>query len=203
VDEGGATESTGLARIPGEIIVNISARLIPLPLIAALGACATVPSGPSVAVLPAPTKNFEQFRDDDAICRHYAETSAGYAGQAGTDSAARSAAVGTVLGAITGALIGAASGNPGSGAAIGAGGGLIVGSAYGTDAYRWSANAVQDRYDIAYMQCMYTKGNQVPMPAEYRMSLSDYQSPPPASEGSDYPPPPPPGPPPAPPPDAR
>jgi len=172
--------------------MNISAKVLPLPLIAVLSACATVPTGPSVAVLPGANKTFEQFREDNVICQHYAQETVGRtAGQAASDSAVKSAALGTVLGAAAGALIGAATGDPGTGAAAGAGGGLLLGGAYGADAYGRSAYTVQSRYDIAYMQCMYTKGNQVPMPAEYRLSSPAYQSPPP---------PPPPGPPPPPPP---
>jgi hypothetical protein len=57
-----------------------------------LGGCASIPSDPSVMVLPGTGKTFEQFQTDDAVCRH----------------------------------------------------------------------SVQGRYDIAYRQCMYAKGNQVP-----------------------------------------
>lgn len=178
-------------------------KLLPLPALAVLSACATVPTGPSVAVLPGANKNFEQFRGDDVVCQHYANEQVGQtAGQAASDSAAKSAAVSTALGAAAGALFGAASGHPGAGAAIGAGGGLLVGGAYGSEAYGRSAYTVQDRYDIAYMQCMYTKDHQVPMPSEYRTSTPAYQAPPPPPQGAYTPPPPPPGPPPAPPPDA-
>ncbi|MGZ5008495.1 MAG: hypothetical protein ACXWFI_12720 [Methylobacter sp.] len=34
-----------------------------------LGACSTTPSGPSVLVLPAADKNFDQFHNDDLQCR--------------------------------------------------------------------------------------------------------------------------------------
>ena len=33
-----------------------------------LGACATLPSGPSVMALPGAQKTFEQFRADDVLC---------------------------------------------------------------------------------------------------------------------------------------
>ncbi len=42
-----------------------------VPMVAASG-CATVPSGPSVLVLPGPGKTFEQFQADDAFCRQWA-----------------------------------------------------------------------------------------------------------------------------------
>ena len=37
-----------------------------------LAGCATVPMGPSVRVMPAPGKSFEQFQVDDAVCRQWA-----------------------------------------------------------------------------------------------------------------------------------
>src|SRR5689334_18709098 len=35
----------------------------------ALGGCATPPQGPSVAVMPAPNKPFDQFQADQATCK--------------------------------------------------------------------------------------------------------------------------------------
>ena len=84
------------------------------------------------------------------------------AASAAEDNAVRSAAVGTALGATAGAIIGSASGEPGSGAAIGAGTGLLIGSAAGSDGMYGSSYQMQRSYDIAYMQCMYAKGNQLP-----------------------------------------
>jgi hypothetical protein len=76
-----------------------------------LGACATIPSGPSVMVLPGAQKTFEQFREDDALCQFYARQAVG--GQTPTqtamDSGTKSAVAGTAVGAAAGALIGAAS----------------------------------------------------------------------------------------------
>jgi hypothetical protein len=175
-------------------------RFVMLPLlvmVAVLSACATMPTGPSVMVLPGEGKSFDQFRTDDAVCRQFAyEQVGGMAGQqAAQDSAVRSAAAGTALGAVAGAVIGSASGHMGTGAAIGAGTGLLLGSAAGSGYAESSYYAVQRRYDYAYLQCMYAKGNQVP---GYRRSTrsrglapagrSYYPPPPP----EDYPPPPPP-----------
>ncbi len=39
----------------------------------ALGGCATPPQGPSVAVMPAPNKPFDQFQADQATCKQYAD----------------------------------------------------------------------------------------------------------------------------------
>lgn len=58
-----------------------------------LGACASVPSGPSVLVLPGSNKSFEQFRADEQDCRQYASSQLGGTtpDQAAVDSAAKSA----------------------------------------------------------------------------------------------------------------
>jgi hypothetical protein len=40
--------------------------------------------------------------------------------------------------------------------------GLILGSVAGVNAGNLSTMAMQRRYDIAYQQCMYAKGNQIP-----------------------------------------
>jgi hypothetical protein len=153
-----------------------------LILVPLLGACATVPTGPSVMVLPGGGKSFEQFQGDDAMCRQWAYQQTGTTpGQAAAESGITSAMVGTVLGAAAGAAIGAAAGNPALGAAAGAGGGLLFGSAGGVGASQYSAAQAQQRYDIAYQQCMYTKGNQIPgvMRGAYRRGPAGAPPPPP------------------------
>ena len=138
--------------------------LIVAPLALALGACATVPTGPSVMVLPGSTKTFEQFQVDDAACRQWAGQQTGTtAGKASTGSTATGAVVGTAVGAAAGAAIGAAAGNPGAGAAIGAGTGLLGGTAIGAGQAQGAYHSVQQRYNMAFMQCMYAKGNQIPV----------------------------------------
>jgi len=109
------------------------------------------------------------------------------------DSGTASAVAGTAIGAAAGALIGAAAGEPAGGTAIGAGSGLLLGGAGGTGTYESSAYALQNRYDITYVQCMYAKGNQVPVPAAYRDAFSRYQPPPPLPNSGAPPPPAPPG----------
>ena len=140
-----------------------------LVLMIMLAACATFPTGPSVMSLPGTGKNFDQFRTDDAICRQYAyEQVGGLTGQqAGQDAAVKSAVVGTVLGAAAGAVIGSATGDMGAGAAIGAGSGLVLGSASGSGYASASYYENQRRYDYAYLQCMYAKGNRVPVYGEF------------------------------------
>ncbi len=125
--------------------------------------CASLPTGPSVRVMPAPGKTWEQFQADDAVCRNWSARQTGLSPQqaAGQDTVT-GAAVGSVIGAGVGAVLGAASGNPGAGAAIGAGSGLLLGTAAGANAGELSGWEAQQRYDIAYEQCMYARGNQVP-----------------------------------------
>lgn len=156
-------------------------------------ACASLPPGPSVMVLPGSTKGFDEFAADDAVCRDWAGRQVGTTTQqASTESGVTAAAIATGVGAAAGAAIGGAVGEAGAGAAIGAGSGLLLGSAAGADQAAWAAGGVQQRYDGAYLQCMYAKGNQIPVAAD--SGVSSLRAP--------TPPPPPPGPPPPPPPDA-
>ena len=152
--------------------------------------CVTMPVGPSVLVLPGPGKSFENFQTDDYVCRRWAEQQIGMTAQeTANENTVTGAAVGTAIGAGTGALLGAATGHAGAGAAIGAGSGLLVGTAAGAGSgqeYGWQA---QQRYDYAYVQCMYSKGNEVPGTVhQYRIRRS-YPPPPPSSVPPDYVPP--------------
>jgi Glycine-zipper domain len=153
-----------------------------------LSACTIVPTGPNVLVLPAPGKPLEIFQTDEVACRQYAQEKIGVVPEeAATQSAVTSAAIGTAVGAAAGAVLGAAAGNAGVGAAIGAGSGLLVGGASGAQASAASGATLQSRYDVAYIQCMYSRGNHVPGIVT-------------APAPRFTPPPPPPGPPPLPPP---
>ncbi len=162
-------------------------RISPL-LIGALllGACVSMPKGPSVMVLPGSGKSFDQFRYDDVECRNFAEFQVG--GKSSEDIAAESAAKSAVVGTAIGAAAGAALGGR-SGAAAGAGGGLLLGSAAGAGAGETSAYGLQRRYDYAYIQCMYAKGHKVPVSGRLTSSA-------PAAPSYAPPPPPPPPPPP-------
>ena len=129
-----------------------------------LGGCAsTGPATPSVAVMPARGVSYQAFQRDDDFCQMNAQRAVGYQspGEAANDSAVKSAVIGTGLGALAGAAIGSASGNLGSGAAIGAGTGLLAGAIVGSNNARESGGAVQGRYDLAYAQCMRTRGHDV------------------------------------------
>ncbi|HEU4368622.1 MAG TPA: glycine zipper family protein [Methylomirabilota bacterium] len=176
--------------------------------------CATIPSGPSVMVLPGTGKPFNQFQVDDASCRQFAAQQAGTTTErAGVDNTVAGAAIGTLLGAAAGAAIGAVAGSPATGAAVGAGVGLLGGTAVGTGNAQTAQVSVQRRYDAAYVQCMYAKGNQVPVArgSQLPYTQSGVAPPPPPPPPAATPPPPPPagtpppppGPPPPPPPSSR
>ena len=138
-------------------IVSVAAGLL-------MTACATVPTGPSVMVLPANGKSFEQFQADDAVCRQWSLQQVGVTTkQTLVGNTVGGAAIGTAVGAAAGAAIGAAAGSPATGAAVGAGAGLLGGTAIGASAGSSGQDTVQRRYDMTYMQCMYAQGNQVPV----------------------------------------
>lgn len=153
-----------------------------------LGACTTLPpNGPSVMVLPGTGKTFDQFRFDDNDCRLYSSQQTGATpDSAAVDSGARSAVVGTLLGAAAGAAI-----NGGRGASVGAGTGLLLGGSAGAGASNASAHGVQQRYDVAYTQCMYAKGHRVPVSGQMmtQPGSSGGYAPPPPQSGSPPPPP--------------
>jgi len=149
-----------------------------------LAGCATLPTGPSVMVLPAPGKPFEQFQADDAACRQWATAQVGPPGAPVNQNAVAGGAIGTLVGAGLGAAIGAAAGAPGIGAAIGAGSGLLMGSATGANADQAAGWSAQQRYDAAYQQCMYAKGNQIPGAAQRVHYRTTPPPPPPPGYGA-------------------
>ncbi|MFA5912545.1 MAG: YMGG-like glycine zipper-containing protein [Burkholderiales bacterium] len=168
-------------------------RISPLAALLLLGACTTIPTGPSVMVMPGSGKNFDQFRNDDAVCRQFALDQIG--GASANDAAVASGVKSAAAGAAVGALAGAAMGGR-DGAGVGAGVGLLAGSAAGSNAAQATGYGSQRRYDNAYIQCMYAKGERVPVSGQ--MAPAPAYSP--AAPSIGYPPPPPPGYPPPPPP---
>ena len=125
--------------------------------------CATMPAGPSVMVLPEPGKPFEVFRSDDEVCRQWALQQIEVPpDEIVNKNLAGGAAIGTVMGTALGAAMGASSGETGTGALIGAGSGLIAGTAMASGPAYAAGSEAQRRYDNAYQQCMYAKGNQIP-----------------------------------------
>lgn len=174
-------------------------RLSPLVALLMLGACTTIPTGPSVMAMPGSGKSFDQFRGDDADCKQFAlgQVGGATANETAVESGVKSAAVGAAVGALAGAAMG---GHEGAG--IGAGVGLLAGSAVGAGAGQASGYASQRRYDHAYIQCMYAKGDRVPVSGRMMPALARAPDPPPPATAY-APPPPPPGYPPPPPGAAR
>ena len=137
-----------------------------------LTGCATNPTGPMVRVMPAPNKPFEVFAQEQTDCEHYASDQV-----VGGAQAANNRALGaTALGAVLGLGIGAATGS-GRAATVGAATGGAIGVAAGANQSSYAGYGVQRRYDIAYSQCMYAKGNYVPG----MMAAAPPPSPPPRS----------------------
>jgi len=128
----------------------------------ALAGCVTVPQGPTVAVMPGAGKSLDQFHADASVCQQYAQSAIAGGSRAAQDTAAANAVGGAAVGAAVGALLGAASGQASAGAALGAGTGLLFGGAAAGNSGAVSSYSLQRQFDIAYMQCMYTRGNQVP-----------------------------------------
>ena len=138
-------------------------KIAPLVVLLLVGGCATLPTGPSVNVLPAQGKSFDTFRTEDAACRQWAEQRLGTSSQDNYDqNVATGAVAGTAVGAGVGAALGSASGHAGAGALIGAASGLLMGTAAGSSSGQVYGREAQRRYDNAYVQCMYSYGNQVP-----------------------------------------
>lgn len=162
-----------------------SAAMLTLAGALLLTGCATVPTGPSVLVLPGKGKSFAQFQADNATCRRYASEQIGgtSAQRAANQQTLRSAGAGALLGGALGAALG-----DGRGAAVGAASGALFGAAASGGGYP-AAQSAQVRYDHAYEQCMYAKGNRIPVAQRsaygrryYRHWHRAYYPPPPPPE---------------------
>jgi hypothetical protein len=132
---------------------HAAALLVPV----LLAACASEPIGPTVGVMPAPGKPFDVFQSDQALCRQYATSETQGGAQQANNRQVGTAVIGTLLGAGLGAAVGG-----GHGAAIGAGAGALGGTAVGAGPAGQAQGSLQQRYNLAYSQCMYSRGNQVP-----------------------------------------
>jgi hypothetical protein len=149
--------------------------------------------------LPGTGKSFNQFLFDEADCKHYASAQIGVraTNEPGTGNGNETAA------------------SSGVSAPVRAESELLVGSMVEGDMGASGGLNLQQRYDLAYYQCMYAKGHRIPVSGDLEYSrqlIKDKDSnhaPLPApsrtislpSDGSFVPPPPPHGHPPPPPPD--
>ncbi|AIY42774.1 Proline-rich region [Collimonas arenae] len=158
--------------------MNTTTKVFAVSMAVLLSGCVTAPTGPNVMALPGAGKSYDQFRNDENVCRSEAQNRIGpYAPQAAANNAAGTAAAGTLIGAAAGALIGAATGRAGAGAAIGGGVGLMAGSSVAGDSANRSSYGMQREYNNVYTQCMYAKGNQVPVSGGYANSRRQYAPP--------------------------
>ncbi|MGB2882472.1 MAG: hypothetical protein WBC08_12000 [Rhodoferax sp.] len=182
-----------------QALLRWNAVLAGLCVTAGLAGCVSAPQGPRVAIMPAPGKPLDLFAAEDQYCRDYARQSLG------PDTRGQAAVGSAVLGTLLGAAIGSATSTRRyNNTAAGAATGLLMGTAIGAGNSADEGRSAQQRYDIAYSQCMATKNNPpsrnyyrqpAPVPVAPAYQPGSYPPPPPGS-----PPPPPPGMPPPPPP---
>lgn len=154
-------------------MTNAKKTIAGLTLMALLSSCATPPIGPTVQVMPAPGKPFELFAQEEGACKAYAQGQIAGAVDQANNSAVGAAMLGTVLGAGLGAAVGG-----GQGAGIGAASGAALGTGVGANGATNAQMTIQQRYDTAYSQCMYSKGDQVP---GFEMAVPVAAAPPPPS----------------------
>jgi hypothetical protein len=144
-----------------------------------LAGCVSTPDGPTVPVMPAQGKPFAEFQRDEYDCTQYADSKVAGRAQAANDRAVRDTVIGAALGTAVGAAFNRRNG-AGPGAAVGA----VLGAGVASDDAAYSQMSLQGRYNMAYAQCMTSKGNVVDAgPPRYRHRYRDYGPPPPPPPG--------------------
>jgi len=123
---------------------------------ALVNGCATPPMGPTAHVMPAPGKPFEVFAQDQATCKQFAAGEVDGGATMANLKELGTAAVGTALGAGLGAAV-----RGGRGAEVGGSVGAIGGTAMAGQGSSRDQASLQGRYDLAYTQCMFARGNQI------------------------------------------
>jgi hypothetical protein len=118
-------------------------------VVLALTACANMPTGPAVMVLPGTGISLDRFSNDNTVCQQFALAQVGglSPNQAAINNGVASAALGTAIGASSGEAVGAGAASS-------------------------SMEVNQQRYDVAYIQCMFAKGHQVPVSGQFTPSQS-------------------------------
>ena len=123
-----------------------------------LSGCAQTPLGPTVQVMPGPGKSFDAFTYDQAGCKQFAEGAVAGQAQNANNRGVGAAAITTVSGR----------GTRGSHRRRTRRGDRRGERRTGRHRYRRWARArtskcgIQQQYDNAYAQCMYSKGKMVP-----------------------------------------
>ena len=134
-----------------QALLRWNAVLAGLCVTAGLAGCVSAPQGPRVAIMPAPGKPLDLFAAEDQYCRDYARQSLG------PDTRGQAAVGSAVLGTLLGAAIGSATSTRRyNNTAAGAATGLLMGTAIGAGNSADEGRSAQQRYDIAYSQCMAT-----------------------------------------------
>lgn len=175
--------TAALSRWPGAVALAC--------LVAVAGCAVAPPQGPRVTVMPSPGKPLELFAAEDQACRNYAEQTIG------PDTTGATVAGSAVVGTLIGAAVGAAAGGRHDHTASGAATGLVMGTAIGANRSAANAGQAQQRYDLAYEQCMATKNNGTPQVVYRRAPAPVVVAPPYATPyatpygAASYPPPPP------------
>jgi hypothetical protein len=123
---------------------------------ALLSGCATQPMGPTARVMPASGKSFEVFAQDQVTCKQFADGEVNGGATMANLKEFGTAAITTGLGGGLGAAI-----RGERGAEVGGSLGAIGGAAIAGHGSARDQNNLQGRYDLAYTQCMYARGNQV------------------------------------------
>jgi hypothetical protein len=138
-------------------MLNRKSLAVVLSPVFLLVACATAPMGPTVQVMPSANKPFPIFQQDQEQCKAYAQSQI-----AGQVDSANNASVGqAAIGVLLGTALGAAVGDH-QGAGVGAAAGAIAGTSVGAGTAQNAQFSIQQQYNTAYTQCMYSRGNQVP-----------------------------------------
>jgi hypothetical protein len=127
--------------------------------IALASGCATEPMGPAARVMPAQGKPFEVFAAEQATCKQFAQSEVGGGAMLSNLQELGAAALSTALGAGMGAAIPIH--NHARGAEIGGSLGAMTGTMLASRGAARDQQGLQGRYDLAYTQCMYARGNQV------------------------------------------
>ena len=127
-----------------------------------LAACAPLPpTGPTVVVLPGPSKDIRTFQVEDGWCRRHSsflvatDPGPAYVAARANQASASTIATGAAIGAVAGSL----GGRVGVGALIGALYGIAAGSAIAANGAQAATVRMQAVYDQTYVQCMATYRN--------------------------------------------
>src|SRR5271165_7004134 len=147
-----------------------------------LSGCVTPPMGPTIPSNPGPNRPWAAYQQDEQVCQDYASQRVAGQADAANNRAVGSALIGAALGAGLGAAV-----RGGRGAGIGAASGAVVGTAVGSDQSARAQYSLQQRYNIAYGECMTSHGDSVQWAPGYPYPPPPGSYPPPPRY---YPPPP-------------